>query len=322
MEQNSLQQHVLVEIENLTKVYPGGRRAVDGICLSIAEGESFGLLGPNGAGKTTTVAMLSCLLSPASGDARVDGASVVRQPMAVKAKIGLVPQEISLYGTLSAWENMSFWAQMYDVPAREQKLRIAQLLELVGLSDRKNERIDRYSGGMKRRINIAVGLLGRPRLLILDEPTVGVDPQSRSAILETLKQLNQEGLTLLYTSHYMEEVEFLCRQVAIMDLGKVIAVGSQEELRRLVGEKDSLRIITQTSLPDGIGEELKSTEGVSEVRVGDHFLGILTVQGRRTLPEVLARLHDRGITVRSVEVKEPNLENVFLQLTGKELRDE
>jgi ABC-2 type transport system ATP-binding protein len=313
---------MLVELENLTKVYPGGRRAVDGICLSIAEGESFGLLGPNGAGKTTTVGMLSCLLSPTSGDARVDGASIVRQPMAVKAKIGLVPQEISLYGTLSAWENMSFWAQMYDVPAREQKLRIAELLELVGLSDRKNERIDRYSGGMKRRINIAVGLLGRPRLLILDEPTVGVDPQSRSAILETLKRLNREGLTLLYTSHYMEEVEFLCRQVAIMDLGKVIAVGSQEELRRLVGEKDSLRIITQTSLPDGIGEELKVTEGVSEVRVGDHFLGILTVQGRRTLPEVLARLHDRGITVRSVEVKEPNLENVFLQLTGKELRDE
>jgi ABC-2 type transport system ATP-binding protein len=151
---------------------------------------------------------------------------------------------------------------------------------------------------------------------------VGVDPQSRSAILETLKRLNQEGLTLLYTSHYMEEVEFLCRQVGIMDLGKVIAVGNQEELRRLVGEKDSLRITTQTSLPDGIVDELKAMAGVSDVRVGDHFLGILTVGGRRTLPEVLARLHERGITVRTVEVKEPNLENVFLQLTGKELRDE
>ena len=310
----------LIEIKDLTKVY-GSRKAVDNVSFTIKKGEAFGLLGPNGAGKTTLVSMLSCLLKPTSGDAFIGGASIIHNPMEVKRKIGVVPQEISLYGQLSALENLNFWAQMYDVPSRERAKRIEDLLELVGLADRKKDRIDRYSGGMKRRINIAVGLLPNPELLILDEPTVGVDPQSRTAILETLKKLNQEGLTILYTSHYMEEVEFLCPRVGIMDLGKIIALGTQGELRLLVGEKDSLRIYTQTLIPMNIKEEIGQIEGVSEVRIGENFIGVLSSKGRRTLPAILDLLHDREVKVKSVEVKEPNLENVFLHLTGKELRE-
>lgn len=310
----------LVKIENLVKVY-GQRVAVDHVSFQIEEGEAFGLLGPNGAGKTTIVSILSCLIPPSEGDAWVDGQSVRANSLAVKRKMGVVPQEISLYPTLTAWENLYFWAKMYDVPSTSRKKRIEEVLEIVGLSDRKHDRIDRYSGGMKRRINIAVGLLPQPRLLILDEPTVGVDPQSRTSILETMKKLNEEGLTILYTSHYMEEVEFLCQRVAIMDLGKLIAIGRQNELRLLVGERDSIHIFTQGVVPEGLFDQLKQIDGVDEVRLSERFLGILSARGRKTLPLVLSLLHDAGVKVKSVEVKEPNLENVFLHLTGKELRD-
>ncbi|MCR4429247.1 MAG: ABC transporter ATP-binding protein [Caldiserica bacterium] len=310
----------LIEIKGLTKLF-GNRKAVDNVSFEIQKGEAFGLLGPNGAGKTTLVSMLVCLLRPTSGDAVLDGSSIVHDPMMVKRKIGFVPQEISLYGPLTALENLQFWAKMYDVPPRERTRKIEALLELVGLSDRKKERIDRYSGGMKRRINIAVGLLPDPKLLILDEPTVGVDPQSRSAILYTLRHLNQQGLTLLYTSHYMEEVEFLCPRVGIMDSGKIIALGTQEELRLLVGERDSLRIFTQTLVPEKIKDEISNVEGVSEVRTGENFIGLLATRGRRALPSILELLNERGVKVKSVEIKEPNLENVFLHLTGKELRE-
>ena len=214
----------IIEVKELTKVY-SGRKAVDRINFEIKKGEVFGLLGPNGAGKTTTISMLSCLIPPTSGDAHIEGKSIIKEPIEVKKRIGVVPQDIALYPTLSAKENLFFWGEMYGLGGRRLKEKVDEVLQIVGLTERSKDRINKYSGGMKRRINIAVGLLPSPKLLILDEPTVGVDPQSRTNILESLRKLNKDGLTILYTSHYMEEVEFLCDRVAVMDLGKIIPRG-------------------------------------------------------------------------------------------------
>jgi len=203
----------IIEVKELTKVY-SGRKAVDSISFEIKKGEAFGLLGPNGAGKTTTISMLSCLIPPTSGDAHIEGKSIIKEPIKVKKRIGVVPQDIALYPTLSAKENLFFWGEMYGLSGKRLKEKVDEVLQVVGLTARSKDRINKYSGGMKRRINIAVGLLPSPKLLILDEPTVGVDPQSRTNILESLKKLNKDGLTILYTSHYMEEVEFLCDKVA------------------------------------------------------------------------------------------------------------
>ena len=310
----------LLEVKELSKSY-GNIKAVGGISFEIQKGEIFGLLGPNGAGKTTTISMLSCLLKQDSGDAFVDGYSILKDSMEVKKRIGVVPQDVSLYPTLSAQENLVFFGEMYGLTGSKLREKVDEVLEIVGLKDRRKEAINKYSGGMKRRINIAVGLLPSPKLLILDEPTVGVDPQSRTNILETLKELNKEGLTILYTSHYMEEVEFLCHRIAIMDLGKIIAIGSLNELRLLVGERDLLRISTANEISKDLVETVKKIPDVSEARVLDESIEILTLHGRKLLPQIIEIFGDAGIKIKSVEVKEPNLESVFLHLTGKELRD-
>ena len=310
----------LLEVKELSKSY-GNIKAVGGISFEIQKGEIFGLLGPNGAGKTTTISMLSCLIKPDSGDAFVDGYSISKDSMEVKKRIGVVPQDVSLYPTLSAQENLVFFGEMYGLTGSKLREKVDEVLEIVGLKDRRKEAINKYSGGMKRRINIAVGLLPSPKLLILDEPTVGVDPQSRTNILETLKELNKEGLTILYTSHYMEEVEFLCHRIAIIDLGKIIAIGSLNELRLLVGERDLLRISTANEISKDLVETVKKIPDVSEARVLDESIEILTLHGRKLLPQIIEIFGDAGIKIKSVEVKEPNLESVFLHLTGKELRD-
>jgi len=310
----------LLEVKELSKSY-SNIKAVGGISFEIQKGEIFGLLGPNGAGKTTTISMLSCLIKPDSGDAFVDGYSISKDSMEVKKRIGVVPQDVSLYPTLSAQENLVFFGEMYGLTGSKLREKVDEVLEIVGLKDRRKEAINKYSGGMKRRINIAVGLLPSPKLLILDEPTVGVDPQSRTNILETLKELNKEGLTILYTSHYMEEVEFLCHRIAIMDLGKIIAIGSLNELRLLVGERDLLRISTANEISKDLVETVKKIPDVSEARVLDESIEILTLHGRKLLPQIIEIFGDAGIKIKSVEVKEPNLESVFLHLTGKELRD-
>ena len=310
----------LLEVKELSKSY-GNIKAVGGISFEIQKGEIFGLLGPNGAGKTTTISMLSCLIKPDSGDAFVDGCSILKDSMEVKKRIGVVPQDVSLYPTLSAQENLVFFGEMYGLTGSKLREKVDDVLEVVGLKDRRKEAINKYSGGMKRRINIAVGLLPSPKLLILDEPTVGVDPQSRTNILETLKELNKEGLTILYTSHYMEEVEFLCHRIAIMDLGKIIAIGSLNELRLLVGERDLLRISTANEISKDLVETVKKIPDVSEARVLDESIEILTLHGRKLLPQIIEIFGDTGVKIKSVEVKEPNLESVFLHLTGKELRD-
>ncbi|MBM3470267.1 MAG: ABC transporter ATP-binding protein [Armatimonadetes bacterium] len=311
----------LVAAGNLVKHYDG-HAAVRGISFEVRSGEAFGLLGPNGAGKTTTIGMLACLLEPTSGDAFIAGNSIRRDPMAVRRAIGVVPQEIALYPTLTARENLRFWARMYEVAGEEAARRIEEVLDVVGLRDRAGERIDTYSGGMKRRINIAVGLLHRPKLLMLDEPTVGVDPQSRTNILETVKQLNRDGLTVLYTSHYMEEVEFLCNRIAIMDAGQIIAMGTQEELRLQVGERDLISIATHAArLGAELPASLRALPGVDDVRMREDRLEVLTTTGRRLLPQIVTQFVAHDVPILAIEVREPNLESLFLHLTGKGLRD-
>ena len=310
----------VVETKNLTKFY-GKECAVDKINFSINKGEIFGLLGPNGAGKTTTVSMFSCLIKPTDGDAIICGYSILSKSLDVKKRIGVVPQDVALYPTLTAKENLIFWGQMYGFYGKNLKNRVDEVLEIVSLKDRQNDLIKKYSGGMKRRINIAVGLLASPELLILDEPTVGVDPQSRINILETLKNLNSSGLTILYTSHYMEEVEFLCNTIAIMDLGKIIALGSLNELRILVGEKDKIIFSTINDIKEDIKIKISKIQEVDKINIFEKSLEVLTLQGRKILPEVTKILWDEGIRVKSVEIKEPDLETLFLSLTGKTLRE-
>ena len=309
----------IVEAKNLRKVFDG-QAAVDNLSFEVREGEIFGLLGPNGAGKSTTISMLSCLLGPTSGEASIDGKSVAKQPMAVKKVLGVIPQEIALYPTLTARENLHFWARMYGLSSSETKKKAEEILKIVELTDRASDRIETYSGGMKRRINIAAGLLHNPKVLLMDEPTVGIDPQSRNHILETVKKLNQDGLTVIYTSHYMEEVEFLCDRIAIMDGGKIIAQGTKDELRLLIGDKDIIRAKVSNADQEKISA-LKNLKEVEGATLKDEAVDVISSHGRKALPEVISFLIDKGVEIHSIEIQEPDLESVFLHLTGKTLRD-
>lgn len=310
----------MLEVRNLAKRF-GQKDAVRELSFSIAKGESFGLLGPNGAGKSTTIAMISGLLTPTAGEVLVGGVDPRKEPMAAKRLMGVVPQDIALYPTLSARENLAFWGQMYGLYGQTLARRIDQALEIVSLKDRQKERINTYSGGMKRRINIAASLLHQPELLIMDEPTVGIDPQSRSNILETVRRLNTDhGITVLYTSHYMEEVEFLCGRVGIIDHGRLIALGSLEEVRRLTGSAAAIRL--KIANPDGeLAALLTGIPGVSQARLDDGVLVALASEPAETLAPILTALSAAGQKVLGVEVDEPNLEAVFLHLTGRALRD-
>jgi ABC-2 type transport system ATP-binding protein len=309
----------LVEVKNITKAF-NDHIAVNDISFSVEAGEVFGLLGPNGAGKSTLISMVSTLLEPTKGDIFVNGHSVLKEPMTVKKLIGVVPQEIALYPTLTARENLKFWGKMYGLSPADINKRTEAVLEIVGLADRANEIIDTYSGGMKRRINIAAGLLHNPTVLFMDEPTVGIDPQSRNHILDTVKHLNGEGLTVIYTSHYMEEVEFLCDRIAIIDHGEVIASGMQDELRLMVGDKDVIKIAANGLMEDVV-PVIKSIPGITGATLKNEGIDILTSQGRKVLADVITSLNEHNVKIASVEVQEPNLENVFLHLTGRSLRD-
>lgn len=311
----------ILEAHNLVKKF-NDFTAVDGVSFAIQEGEMFSLLGPNGAGKTTTIAMLSCLLAPTAGEAIIGGHSVSQDPMAVKKIIGVVPQDIALYEELSALENLHFWGRMYGMGGAALKQRVAEVLEQVGLADKAKQRVKTYSGGMKRRINIAVGLLHRPRLLFMDEPTVGIDPQSRRNILDSVKALNQQGMTVLYTTHYMEEAQELSQRVGIIDHGKLIALGTQQELTQMVGQMDALRL----HLPEGQETEpfvaaLQALPDVRQVTMADHQIVLIVPEAQEAIPPVFTQADRLGFKIRSVEIEEPNLEAVFLHLTGRALRD-
>lgn len=311
----------ILEAHNLVKRF-GDFTAVNDVSFTINEGEVFSLLGPNGAGKTTTISMLSCLLAPTAGDAVIGGHSVTRDPMAVKRIIGIVPQDIALYEDLSALENLLFWGRLYGMGGEALKQRVQEVLEQVGLTDKAKQRVKTYSGGMKRRINIAVGLLHKPRVLFMDEPTVGIDPQSRRNILDNVKELNRQGMTVLYTTHYMEEAAELSNRVGIVDHGKLIALGTQRELTQLVGQMDTLRLhLAEDQDPAALIEALRGLPAVQQVIAVDHEAALIVPEAQEAIPPVF-RLADRlGVKIRSVDIEEPNLEAVFLHLTGRALRD-
>ena len=311
----------ILEVQNLVKKYDDFT-AVKGITFDIKEGEIFSLLGPNGAGKTTTISMLSTLYTPTSGDATIGGYSISKNPMAVKQVIGVVPQELALYEDLTARENLIFWGQMYGLSGKFLNNRVDEVLEQIGLVEKARNKVKTYSGGMKRRVNIGVGLLHKPRLLFMDEPTVGIDPQSRRAILDTVKDLNKQGMTVLYTTHYMEEAEELSNRVGIIDNGELIAIGTQEELTKQVGQTDTLILhVGENDDPNALAESLADVEGVLEVIAVDHEVSIVTPQAEDILASVVGKANDRGIKIRSIDIREPNLEAVFLHLTGRALRD-
>ncbi|MGZ9220683.1 MAG: ATP-binding cassette domain-containing protein [Anaerolineales bacterium] len=311
----------MLQVQNLVKKY-GDFTAVKGISFDIKEGEIFSLLGPNGAGKTTTISMLSTLYAPTAGDATIDGHSITKNPMAVKRVIGVVPQELALYEDLTARENLIFWGQMYGLSGESLHSRVDEVLEQIGLTDKARNRVKTYSGGMKRRVNIGVGLLHKPRLLFMDEPTVGIDPQSRRAILDTVKDLNKQGMTLLYTTHYMEEAEELSDRVGIIDHGELIAIGTQKELTQQVGETETLILhVGESDDPEALANALKGVKDVLEANAADHEVSIITPDAEDILASVVSKANERGIKIRSIDIREPNLEAVFLHLTGRALRD-
>jgi ABC-2 type transport system ATP-binding protein len=311
----------ILEVKNLKKNY-GDFNAVKGVSFDIQEGEIFSLLGPNGAGKTTTISMLSTLYAPTAGDATVAGHSVTRDPMAVRGVIGVVPQDIALYEDLTARENLLFWGQMYGLSGKSLNSRVDEVLEQIGLTDKAKNRVKTYSGGMKRRVNIGVGLLHKPRVLFMDEPTVGIDPQSRRAILDTVKDLNKKGMTVLYTTHYMEEAEELSDRVGIIDHGELIALGTQQELTRQVGQTETLILhLGEHDDPEALAKSLDGVKDVLEAFATEHEVSVIAHEAEDVLATVVTKANERGIRIRSIDIREPNLEAVFLHLTGRALRD-
>lgn len=311
----------ILQVQNLIKKYDDFT-AVKGITFDIKEGEIFSLLGPNGAGKTTTISMLSTLYAPTSGDATIAGHSITKEPMKVRNAIGVVPQDLALYEDLTARENLMFWGQMYGLSGSSLKNRVNEVLGQIGLVDKAKDRVKTYSGGMKRRVNIGVGLLHKPKVLFMDEPTVGIDPQSRRAILDTVKDLNKQGMTVLYTTHYMEEAEELSSRVGIIDHGELIAIGTQKELTKQVGEAETLVLhIGENEDPAALAAAFKGIKEVLEANVIGHEISVITPSAKDVLAAVVTKANERGIKIHSIDIREPNLEAVFLHLTGRALRD-
>jgi len=309
----------MIEAQGLVKQY-GDIEAVRGLSFTIRQGEIFGFLGPNGAGKTTTISMLSCLLEPTAGSATVAGYDIVKESSEVKQRIGLVPQELALYPTLSARDNLNFFGRIYGLHGPALRQRVDETLEMVGLAERAGSAVETFSGGMKRRLNIAAGLLHRPEVLFLDEPTVGVDPQSRNVIFEHVERLNAAGMTILYTTHYMEEAERLCQRVAIIDEGRIIALDTP---RKLIGDLGGgiIHLGVANGMAEGLLEQIRA---LPEVRAVTRFDGKVKVEAARaqeTLVSLLALFNRTDTDITALEVLEPNLETVFLQLTGKRLRE-
>ena len=308
-----------IEVKNLKKSF-GDLQAVQDAKFNADSGEVLSLLGPNGAGKSTTISMLSGLLAPTSGDASIMGHSVTKEPEAAKASLGVVPQDIALYPDLSARENLVFWGKMYGLRGAALKLRVDEVLEIIGLADRQNDYVSKFSGGMKRRVNIGAALLHKPAVIIMDEPTVGIDPQSRRHILDNVKELNRQGMTVLYTTHYMEEAAELSNHIAIMDKGRVIAYGTHDELIKMVGEETRIDVTLNTE-----GEKVlaawRATEGVSKIDSLDGKVTALVDDSNRVLPRLFEAASKVNVRITSVDIQEPNLETVFLHLTGRALRD-
>jgi ABC-2 type transport system ATP-binding protein len=309
----------IVEVSNLVKSF-NGIEAVKGASFTIHKGEIFGFLGPNGAGKTTTISMMTCLLVPTSGTVSIAGYDVVSKAKTVKGIIGLVPQDLAVYPQLSARDNLLFFGRIYGLKGQQLQHRVNDLLDLVGLSERANDQVNNFSGGMKRRVNIAAGLLHQPQVLFLDEPTVGVDPQSRNFIFDNIERLNQQGMTILYTTHYMEEAERLCHRVAIIDQGQIIALDTPKALIDSLGGG-----IIRLGLPETATEkfisQVKALPAVKNVSRLDNILSVQTHHSQEALAQIIQLLNTANMSITTLEILEPNLESVFLHLTGRKLRD-
>jgi ABC-2 type transport system ATP-binding protein len=308
-----------IEVLNLVRSF-GETKAVQGISFEVSQGEIFSLLGPNGAGKTTAISILSCLLRPDEGDARIMGNSILDHPNEVKAVLGVVPQEIALYEDLTARENLTFWGKMYNLRGSALKLRVDEVLDIIGLRDRANERVGKYSGGMKRRVNIGVALLHKPKVIYMDEPTVGIDPQSRRNILDSVVSLKDQGMTVLYTTHYMEEAQELSNHIAIMDHGKLMAYGTHDELVKLVGQQTRIDLTLNVDA-SRVLDTWQKLDGVTRVSAEDGKVSVLVEDSNLVLPRLFESAAKLSTRITSVDIQEPNLEAVFLHLTGRALRD-
>ncbi|MDT3428129.1 ABC-2 type transport system ATP-binding protein [Paenibacillus forsythiae] len=309
----------LAQLSDVVKRYDS-KLTVDHVNLSIREGEILGLLGPNGAGKSTTISMLCGLLKMDGGSIVIDGISVAQQPLEAKKRIGLVPQDLALYEDLTAWENAAFFGKLYGLRGGLLKERVQEALEFTGLADRAKDKPATFSGGMKRRLNIVCAIMHRPKLIIMDEPTVGIDPQSRNHILESVKALNKLGSTVIYTSHYMEEVEAICDRVAIMDKGHIIACGTEKELRERVAHEEKIVIKAGNIAPELI-RELKQHPRVTRVEGESDTVEMYLPSSQSELQDILFIFAKHGGVIQTLQIEEPDLETLFLSLTGRTLRD-
>jgi len=314
----------IIEVKKLCKQYdpPRGVMAVKDVSFDVERGEILSLLGPNGAGKTTIISIMSGLLTLTGGEVLIAGYSISANPIDAKRLIGVVPDEIALYPTITARENLAFWGKMYGLRGQKLQQRINAVLEIAGLSDRADQKVETFSGGMKRRLNIAVGLIHEPKIVFMDEPTVGIDTQSRRRILDTVCELNRQGLTVLYTTHYLEEAQELSNRVGIIDHGQLIAIGTQEELHKLVNNFDTIRleVSSQMSNEETAGA-LSQLPGVHRAYSENGHIVLQTPDACRLLTSLVAQASREGASIKKLEIQESNLEAVFLHLTGRALRD-
>ena len=307
----------MINVSNLRKTFDT-IHALKGISFNIQQGECYGMLGPNGAGKTTTISIMSTIVKPNEGEVSIAGYDLKKNPLECKKNIGVVTQEIALYNELSAYDNLLFLGGLYNVPKPELIKRIDETVNLLGLTDRKNDKVKTYSGGMKRRINIASALLHRPKVLFMDEPTVGIDPQSRNLIFEVVEKLHKEGMTIVYTTHYMEEAERLCDRIGIIDNGEIIAQGTLDELRTSGSMKETV-VISFTNLSDERYTTLvKDWKDLQRFEDTIHFYS-MNIQV--ALSKIILKCSEVGLDIRQIDMRRINLETIFLSLTGKQLRD-
>ena len=308
----------MIEVERLRKSF-NSLLAVDDVSFNVGEGEIFGLLGPNGAGKTTTINMICGVLKPDGGRVLVGGRDIWLESKAVKQEMAVVPQEISVYEDITARDNLNFWGSLYGLRGGDLRSRVDEALTRVGLSDRAGDKVKGFSGGMKRRLNLCMGLLHRPRVLLLDEPTVGIDPQARLNILEVVREVAASGTTVLYTTHYMDEAQDLCDRIAIIDHGRILTVGTLDELTRLAGEAEVLRLSGR--FDDSARARLENVAGVRVLKA-DNEVAVLSVDADGPgLLAILPKILQADFGVDDVSIQQPNLQSVFISLTGKELRD-